>query len=237
VSAACDREPARSGLPRIRASADQLKQVLLNLLLNAATRCRKRDITVATHAGAGAETELFGRDAVQIQVRDTGDGIPDELIAQIFEPFLLRRNPGKGTGLGLWVSQASCKAMAGPCACAAVVGRGTTFMITLPVEGRRAMREQPKVLVVDDEESVVVTIKAILQLDGYNVATTTSGAKARAMVREANTTSCSPTSASKTATAWTCSRRSASDTRDGHDHAHRLRVARICHPGSPCGGL
>src|SRR5881296_115534 len=46
------------------------------------------------------------------------------------------------------------------------------------------MREQPKVLVVDDEESVVVTIKAILQLDGYDVATTTSGAKARAMVRD-----------------------------------------------------
>ena len=46
------------------------------------------------------------------------------------------------------------------------------------------MREQPKVLVVDDEESVVVTIKAILQLDGYSVSTTTSGAKARAMVRE-----------------------------------------------------
>src|SRR5437867_2426950 len=46
------------------------------------------------------------------------------------------------------------------------------------------MREQPKVLVVDDEESVVVTIKAILQLDGYNVATTTSGARARAMVRD-----------------------------------------------------
>jgi signal transduction histidine kinase len=46
------------------------------------------------------------------------------------------------------------------------------------------MREQPKVLVVDDEESVVVTIKAILQLDGYDVATTTSGAQARSMVRE-----------------------------------------------------
>jgi signal transduction histidine kinase len=46
------------------------------------------------------------------------------------------------------------------------------------------MPEQPKVLVVDDEESVVVTIKAILQLDGYNVATTTSGKGARAMVRD-----------------------------------------------------
>ena len=47
------------------------------------------------------------------------------------------------------------------------------------------MREQPKVLVVDDEDSVVVTIKAILQLDGYDVDTTTSGARAREMVREA----------------------------------------------------
>jgi signal transduction histidine kinase len=46
------------------------------------------------------------------------------------------------------------------------------------------MREQPKVLVVDDEESVVVTIKAILQLDGYNVATTTSGVRAQQMVRD-----------------------------------------------------
>ena len=46
------------------------------------------------------------------------------------------------------------------------------------------MREQAKVLVVDDEESVVVTIKAILQLDGYDVATTTSGAEARKMVRD-----------------------------------------------------
>jgi signal transduction histidine kinase len=46
------------------------------------------------------------------------------------------------------------------------------------------MREQPKVLVVDDEESVVVTIKAILQLDGYDVTTTTSGVQARAMVRD-----------------------------------------------------
>src|SRR5207248_9843286 len=46
------------------------------------------------------------------------------------------------------------------------------------------MREQPKVLVVDDEESVVMTIKAILHPDGYNVATTMSGVQAREMVRE-----------------------------------------------------
>jgi PAS domain S-box-containing protein len=123
------------GLPRIRASADQLKQVLLNLLLNAADSMPKGGtITVATQAGAGAETELFGRDAVQIQVRDTGEGIPDEFIAQIFEPFFSTK-PGKGTGLGLWVSQGIVQSHGGTMRVRSRVGRGTTFMITLPVQG------------------------------------------------------------------------------------------------------
>jgi signal transduction histidine kinase len=123
------------GLPRIRASADQLKQVLLNLVLNAADSMPKGGtITVATMAGAGAETELFGRDAVQIQVRDTGEGIPDELLAQIFEPFFSTK-PGKGTGLGLWVSQSIVQSHGGTMRVRSRVGRGTTFMITLPVQG------------------------------------------------------------------------------------------------------
>lgn len=123
------------GLPRIRASADQLKQVLLNLLLNAADSMAKGGtITVATQSGAGAETELFGRDAVQIQVRDTGDGIGDDVLAQIFEPFFSTK-PGKGTGLGLWVSQGIVQNHGGTMRVRSRVGRGTTFTITLPVEG------------------------------------------------------------------------------------------------------
>jgi len=122
-------------LPRIRASADQLKQVLLNLLLNAADSMPKGGtITVATQAGAGTETEVFGRDAVQIQVRDTGEGIPDEMIAQIFEPFFSTK-PGKGTGLGLWVSQGIVQSHGGTMRVRSRLGRGTTFIITLPVQG------------------------------------------------------------------------------------------------------
>jgi signal transduction histidine kinase len=122
-------------LPRVRASADQLKQVLLNLLLNAADSMPKGGtITVMTQAGAGAETEVFGRDAVQIQVRDTGGGIPDDLISQIFEPFFSTK-PGRGTGLGLWVSQGIVQSHGGTMRVRSRVGRGTTFMITLPVQG------------------------------------------------------------------------------------------------------
>jgi PAS domain S-box-containing protein len=132
VQIASQLDPA---LPRIRASADQLKQVFLNLLLNAADSMpRGGTITVATTAGAGAETEVFGRDAVQIQVRDTGEGIPDELIAQIFEPFFSTK-PGKGTGLGLWVSQGIVQSHGGTMRVRSRLGRGTTFLITLPVQG------------------------------------------------------------------------------------------------------
>src|SRR2546427_5808919 len=122
-------------IPRIRASADQLKQVLLNLLLNAADSMPKGGtITVATQTGAGTETEVFGRDAVQIQVRDTGQGIPDDVLAQIFEPFFSTK-PGKGTGLGLWVSQGIVQSHGGTMRVGSRVGRGTTFTITLPVDG------------------------------------------------------------------------------------------------------
>jgi signal transduction histidine kinase len=122
-------------LPEIRASGDQLKQVLLNLLLNAADSMPKGGtITVATQTGAGAEAELFGRDAVQIQVRDTGDGIPDEVLTQIFEPFFSTK-PEKGTGLGLWVSQSIVQSHGGTLRVRSRLGRGTIFTITLPLEG------------------------------------------------------------------------------------------------------
>src|SRR5438067_1035233 len=122
-------------LPRIRASADQLKQVVLNLLLNAADSMPKGGtITVLTTAGGASEAEVVGRAAVQIQVRDTGDGIPDDVLAQIFEPFFSTK-PGKGTGLGLWVSQGIVQSHGGTMRVRSRLGRGTTFMITLPVQG------------------------------------------------------------------------------------------------------
>jgi PAS domain S-box-containing protein len=132
VQVATELDPS---LPRIKASADQLKQVFLNLLLNAADSMPKGGtITVMTLVGAGAETEVLGRDAVQIQVRDTGAGIPDDLLARIFEPFFSTK-PGKGTGLGLWVSQGIVQSHGGTMRVRSRLGRGTTFLITLPVQG------------------------------------------------------------------------------------------------------
>jgi PAS domain S-box-containing protein len=123
------------GLPKVQASGDQLKQVLLNLLLNAADSMPTGGtITVATQSGAAPDTELVGREAVQLQVRDTGQGIPDDMLGQIFEPFFSTK-PGKGTGLGLWVSQGIIQNHGGTMRVRSRVGRGTTFTITLPVKG------------------------------------------------------------------------------------------------------
>jgi len=122
-------------LPQIRASADQLKQVVLNLVLNAADSMPKGGtITVSTQTGAGVESELVGREGVQIQVRDTGEGIPDDVLAQIFQPFFSTKR-GKGTGLGLWVSQAIVQNHGGTMRVRSRLGHGTTFTITLPVGG------------------------------------------------------------------------------------------------------
>ncbi len=122
-------------LPRIQASADQLKQVLLNLVLNAADSMPNGGtITVSTQAGAGVESDVVGREVVQIQVRDTGDGIPDDVLAEIFEPFFSTK-PGRGTGLGLWVSQGIVQNHGGTMRVRSRVGHGTIFTITLPVGG------------------------------------------------------------------------------------------------------
>ncbi|HUG05465.1 MAG TPA: ATP-binding protein [Candidatus Limnocylindria bacterium] len=121
-------------LPLIRASADQLKQVLLNLFLNATEAMPKGGrLIVATHAG-GAELDAHSTDVVRIDVRDTGIGISDDAVARIFEPFFSTKME-KGTGLGLWVSHGIVQAHGGTLRVRSRAGQGTTFTITLPIAG------------------------------------------------------------------------------------------------------
>ena len=121
-------------LPLIRASADQLKQVLLNLFLNATEAMPKGGrLIVATNRGGG-ELDAHSTDVVRIDVRDTGTGIGEEAIARIFEPFFSTKME-KGTGLGLWVSHGIVQAHGGTLKVRSRAGQGTTFTITLPIAG------------------------------------------------------------------------------------------------------
>lgn len=123
-------------LPAVPGSADQLKQVVLNLLLNGAEAMPEGGtIVVTTHSVPTGGPGFLGQGAVQMEVRDSGMGIPEEHLSQIFEPFFSTKG-GKGTGLGLWVSSGIVNAHGGSLQVRSVPGRGTIFTMTLPTGGR-----------------------------------------------------------------------------------------------------
>jgi nitrogen-specific signal transduction histidine kinase len=122
-------------LPPVIASADQLKQVLLNLMLNAQQAMPEGGtIYVSTRVSHGADPEFLMADSVHIQIRDTGKGIAEEHLPHIFEPFFSTKDE-KGTGLGLWVSQGIVQAHGGSIKLRSREGRGTVFSVALPIQG------------------------------------------------------------------------------------------------------
>lgn len=124
-------------LPPLHASGDQLKQVFLNLFLNAQEAMPEGGtIKVRTRVPRESDAEFVptGRQ-VLIQVEDSGSGISDENLRHLFEPFFSTKREGKGTGLGLWVSQGIVQQHGGQIKVRSRPGRGTTFTIALPIGG------------------------------------------------------------------------------------------------------
>lgn len=130
-------------LPLIHVDPNQMQQVFLNLLINAADAMNERgQITIATRTvGESEETPWFkmghpqeGKKYIEIEFTDTGPGIPEEYLSKIFEPFFTTKPVGKGTGLGLAVSYGIIKRHGGNITVRSEVGKGASFFIRLPVE-------------------------------------------------------------------------------------------------------
>jgi len=122
-------------LPRVVASSDQMKQVILNLMLNAAEAMPKGGIiSVTTQAHLDADSGFLRSDAIRILIADSGAGIAEEHLDHIFEPFFSTKGE-KGTGLGLWVSSGIVQSHGGALQVRSRLGVGTTFSITLPIGG------------------------------------------------------------------------------------------------------
>jgi len=122
-------------LPKVMASADQIKQVILNLVLNAAEAMPKGGlVTVSTESHRDAASGFIRTDAVRVQVADTGPGIAEEYLPHIFEPFFSTKGE-KGTGLGLWVSLGIAQSHGGRLQVRNQPGGGTVFSMTLPIGG------------------------------------------------------------------------------------------------------
>ena len=122
-------------LPKVMASADQIKQVILNLILNAAEAMPKGGlVTVSTESHRDAASGFIRTDAVRMQVADTGPGIAEEYLPHIFEPFFSTKGE-KGTGLGLWVSLGIAQSHGGRLQVRNRPDGGTVFSMTLPIGG------------------------------------------------------------------------------------------------------
>lgn len=126
--------------PRAMSDAEQLKQVLMNLVQNAVQAMPGGGrITIATAAApddpAGFRLSERGADFVEIRVRDSGPGLPEEHREHIFVPFFTTKR--RGTGLGLAISQRIIRSHGGSIAAQSRPGEGTEFLIRLPVAERR----------------------------------------------------------------------------------------------------
>jgi two-component system NtrC family sensor kinase len=118
----------------VTGSADQIKQVFLNLLLNAQQAMPSGGMLyISTRVSRETDTEFLTGRYVLTQFRDTGSGIPPESLPHIFEPFYSTKTDGKGTGLGLWVSMGIVQSHGGQIKVRSRTGHGTTFTVALPL--------------------------------------------------------------------------------------------------------
>jgi histidine kinase len=125
-------------LPRVRADANRLEQVFINLLINARDAIEEK---VQAHPHQKGEKRIYlasrRRDGfVEVEVRDSGKGIPRKLIAKIFEPFFTTKEVGKGTGLGLSISYQIVQDFGGTIRAHSREGEGAAFMIRFPAAER-----------------------------------------------------------------------------------------------------
>jgi two-component system, NtrC family, sensor kinase len=129
------RRELRAGLPMVHADANQIQQVLVNLLLNAndAIGGGGGTAVVGTDVHAdGGKTPAHPTD-VEIRVSDSGCGIPADNLQRIFDPFFSTKGP-KGTGLGLAVAWGIIEKHNGRIEVDSTVGRGSTFRVRLPID-------------------------------------------------------------------------------------------------------
>ncbi len=167
-------------VPPVAANESRLVQVFLNLLVNAAQaipagRAAENEIAVAVRASGGR---------VVVEVRDSGCGIPPDLIERVKEPFFTTKHVGEGTGLGLALSEAIVRSYGGTLTLESAPGR-TVARVTLvpavapgerkpPLEAAAPATAPPaaalKILVIDDEEMVAKALARILRPNAVTVA-------------------------------------------------------------------
>ena len=190
-------EALSSGVPEVFADGHQIKQVLLNLVINAEQAC------IGAH-GRGTIVVRTSHDADRgsavLEVNDDGPGIAEEKQGRVFDPFFTTKEVGQGTGLGLTVAYAIVQEHSGRIWLSSS-NAGTSFFVELPVSGQHlnapAARaaQQPisleafkglRVLVVEDEPALAVAVSEALEDAGFTVDRAGDGEQGLTRLTEAN---------------------------------------------------
>ncbi|MBK5274539.1 MAG: HAMP domain-containing histidine kinase [Desulfuromonadales bacterium] len=115
-------------LPVVRIESNVLKQILINLVMNALQAMEP------VGGRLQVESRVLNSSEVCLVISDTGPGIAEESLKRIFEPYFTTKRPGEGTGLGLFVSRTLVENLGGRIEVQSSLGEGTTFTVTLLAE-------------------------------------------------------------------------------------------------------
>lgn len=183
-------------IPDIQADSTQIYQALFNICLNACDSMSQGGVlaietcqTFLDGDFCGARGGMTPGSYCTVRIRDTGTGIPDEIMPKIFEPLFTTKEKGKGTGLGLSVALAIVRSHKGHIEVSSRHGEGTTVSIFLPagdpagasagnLPSRNARHHSHTILLVDDDEDFRLMTIESLEMDGYRVLSACSGEEA-----------------------------------------------------------
>ncbi len=167
-----------------RGDASALTHVLMNLCVNAVD-------AMPDNGTLTLRTRNVDADWIEVQVVDTGSGMSKEVLEKAMDPFFTTKGQGKGTGLGLSIAHSTVMAHHGQMEILSEPGRGTTVLLRFPAFQLGAQDPEPvslaqgirtgsrlKVLLVDDDELIQNSMKAILEILGHTVVTHPRGEQA-----------------------------------------------------------
>lgn len=186
----------------VLADTTQIHQIMMNLITNAfhsigeengIIEIRLAPMEIKKADWSGGDSLPVG-EYVRMSVADNGEGMPKSILDKIFEPYFTTKERDKGTGLGLSVVYGIIKEHRGDISVTSEPGKGTTFTVVLPVLSRDVEDRLPRaeasektgnerILLVDDEASVVGLERQLLERLGYQVTSRTSSIDALELFR------------------------------------------------------
>ncbi|MBP3954857.1 response regulator [Gemmata sp. G18] len=189
-------------LGHVKADPTQIGQVILNLAANARDAMPKGGRLVVTTRNTELDEATAHRHLdvepgwyAMLSVRDTGFGMSDEVLAHVFDPFFTTKGVGEGTGLGLATVYGIIKQSRGHVEVSSSVGNGSTFRVYLPLvvepatppttrEQRLSAKGHETILLVEDEETVRLMTRMMLERSGYKVLEAPDGLEAVAVAEK-----------------------------------------------------